>query len=164
MSRVSEFFKSMFRRDSSGETESSNRCQDCDCPLKTESMGPRLLERCPQCRGIWLSLAQLKEILDQVSHKVEEEMATVESDGEAEIAHTFAPERVKRSCPSCAQEMDNFKFENTGIWVDACQEHGIWLDQGELKLIAQRRQSQSEEQSDPGTVLDAVSDLILGSL
>jgi Zn-finger nucleic acid-binding protein len=127
-------------------------------------MGPRTLERCPECRGIWLPHAQLKEILDQVSHKVEDDLETVESDGQADIAHTFAPSRLKRKCPSCAEEMGNFKFEETGVWVDTCPtNHGIWLDQGELKLLAQKRQSNGQEH-DTGEVMDAVSDLILGSL
>ena len=90
-------------------------------------------------------------------------MQAVESDGHADIAHTLAPSRIARSCPACSKSMDNFKFEETGVWVDACPDnHGIWLDRGELRLLAQRTQSQPEY--DAGEVMDAVSDLILGSL
>lgn len=136
-------------------------------------MGPRILERCPTCRGIWLSNAQLTEILDHVSHRASsttpedaQDVATVESDGHATIGHTFAPSRVARSCPQCAKEMDNYRFQETGIWIDGCAEsHGIWLDEGELRLIAQRSKAkQVDDGPETGTVLDAVSDILLGSL
>lgn len=164
--RVTEFFKSMFRREPDDVPEQSKtRCYSCDEGLSPEPMGPRLLERCPKCRGIWLYQAQLKEILSQVGQKNEEGLAAVESDGHADIGHTFAPSRKKRSCPACQKEMENYKFEGTGIWIDGCPDHhGIWLDQGELRLLAQRSGKPQDSNQNQGTVLDAVSDLILGSL
>lgn len=159
---VSAFFKRMFDRGPQ-TPESQHTCHQCECRLSAESMGPRILERCPECRGIWISHAQLTEILEQVSHKVEDDLQAVESDGHADIGHTLAPSRLARGCPACSKSMDNFKFEETGVWVDACPDHhGIWLDRGELRLLAQRTQSKPEY--DTGEVMDAVSDLILGSL
>ena len=162
---VSNFFKRMFQRNRGNEPESSHICHDCQKSLVAENMGPRLLERCPECRGIWLSASQLQEILEQVAHKVEN-CDTVESDGHATIGNTFAPSRVSRKCPECAEEMNNYQFEETGIWIDGCPSaHGIWLDQGELRLLVQRTRSKSDsEQYDHGSVIDAVSDLIIGSL
>lgn len=163
---VSEFFKNMFQRTPQVADVAEIHCHICGETLLSESMGPRILDRCPKCRGIWLSQAQLKEILEQVSHKAEGDMAAVESDGHADIGNTFAPSRLARKCPVCAMNMDNFKFEETGIWIDGCpQAHGIWLDQGELRLLAQRTTAPGQDSSgDQGTVLDAVSDLILGTL
>lgn len=62
--------------------------------------------------------------------------------------------------------MENFKFEETGVWIDGCSEgHGIWLDNGELRLISQRAKGKDAAESDDNdTILDAVSDLILGNL
>lgn len=162
--KVSQYFKSLFKREPKARATENNRlCHSCNVPLQAESMGARLLERCPQCRGIWLYRSQLLEILSQVSHKVEGDLAAVEQDGHAEIGNTFAPSRVLRACPECSKEMENFQFEETGIWVDGCPDgHGIWLDNGELRLLAARTNSPRSE--DVGTVLDAVSDLIIGSL
>lgn len=162
--KVSEYFKSLFNREPKArELEKSRQCHSCKVPLQPESMGARLLERCPQCRGIWLYRSQLLEILSQVSSKVEGDLKTVEEDGHAEIGNTFAPSRVLRCCPECSKEMENFQFEETGIWIDGCPDgHGIWLDNGELRLLAARTNSVRSE--DSGTVLDAVSDLIIGSL
>lgn len=161
--KVSHYFKRLFHREPGSEVSQERCCHSCAAALNQETMGARILERCPKCRGIWLSRAQLLEILNQVSHKVEGDLATVEQDGHAEIGNTFAPSRVLRACPECKREMDNFKFESTGVWIDGCPDsHGIWLDNGELRLLAARTNTPSVQ--DPGTVLDAVSDLILGSL
>lgn len=163
---ATEFFKAMFHRSPRLDQEAENRCHTCNLALVDEAMGARLLERCPKCRGIWLSHAQLTEILDQVKHRAEADLATVESDGHADIGNTFAPSRLARGCPHCGVAMHNYKFEETGIWIDGCPAaHGIWLDQGELRLLAGRMGGTNAEDSpDQGTVLDAVSDLILGTL
>lgn len=157
----------MFQRVREVNPGESHVCHTCEKSLVAENMGPRLLERCPECRGIWLSCLQLKEILQQVSHKVTvESTEVVESDGHASIGHTFAPSRLQRKCPECADPMDNYQFEETGIWIDGCKEtHGIWLDEGELRLIAERTWHRpAGGVTEQGAVLDAVSDLIIGSL
>lgn len=160
---VTEFFKNIFHREPE-EAGLEPECHTCKVPLAPESMGPRLLERCPKCRGTWISRAQLREILDQASERLEEGVAAVESDGHADIGHTFAPSRLARGCPQCQKNMDNFKFEETGVWIDSCPEgHGLWLDEGELRLLAQRK-ARPPSTINHGTVLDAVSDLIIGSL
>ena len=169
---VSEFFKNMFRRRTSPAEVGGNSCRICDCTLEPESMGPRVLERCPQCRGIWLSQAQLTEILSHVTQHLSpdspenKDAATIDSDGEASIGHTFAPSRKPRSCPQCAADMENYRFEETGIWIDGCPEsHGIWLDEGELRLIAERSKAkQFDDAPETGSVMDAVADVLLGSL
>lgn len=161
--KVTEFFKNIFRREPE-ETVNELKCHTCKVSLSPESMGPRLLERCQECRGTWISQAQLKEILEQAAESLEEGVAAVESDGHADIGHTFAPSRLARGCPQCKLDMENFKFEETGIWVDSCPDgHGIWLDEGELRLLAQRK-AKGPAAPNQGSVIDAVSDLIIGSL
>lgn len=41
---------------------------------------------------------------------------------------------VPRPCPVCGSIMNMTQVE--GVTVDTCEEHGIWLDRGELELIA----------------------------
>jgi len=128
-------------------------------------MGARVVNRCPECRGVWLTQAQLAEILDEVADPdtVGKE-STVEFDGQADIGHTFAPSRKARTCPVCQTDMMNYKFEDSGIWIDGCPSHGLWLDNGELRLLAQRRGKASPGVEEDGEVLDALSDLIAGTL
>ena len=165
--RVSEFFKKIFQRTPSELSDDTVRtCHGCACSLEATSVGPRLFHRCPKCSGTWLAASQLEEILSQAMLKAPDAIDTVESDGESEVGHTLAPSRVARTCPCCPAPMNNYKFEDTGVWIDACPEgHGIWLDSGELKLLVKRRQNQlSRNDSDTGTVVDAVTDLLLGTL
>lgn len=127
-------------------------------------MGRRTLERCPKCLGIWLTRTELEALLTQVSEDTDAGLAVSDSDGEASIGHTFAPSRLSRACPECQEAMENYRFDETGIWIDGCNAgHGIWLDQGELRLIISR-QTNRESDEGPDDIVDAVSDLILGSL
>ena len=41
-----------------------------------------------------------------------------------------------RRCPVCQAAMTIAK--RGSIEIDVCEEHGVWLDQGELKAIAER--------------------------
>lgn len=38
-----------------------------------------------------------------------------------------------RSCPVCSKEMRQDQKES--VTIDVCEEHGIWLDKGELPTI-----------------------------
>ncbi|MFW6164293.1 MAG: zf-TFIIB domain-containing protein [Planctomycetota bacterium] len=38
-----------------------------------------------------------------------------------------------RSCPVCGEAM--IKERERGVTIDVCDEHGIWLDKGELEAI-----------------------------
>jgi hypothetical protein len=114
---------------------------------------------------MWLSRENLLQLIDPDEATAEKASRVVDADGQADVGHTFAPSRLPRACPSCNQAMENFAFDESGIWLDACnQGHGIWLDQGELKLLAKRRRNGDPGDDDDGAALDAVSDLILGSL
>ena len=46
-------------------------------------------------------------------------------------------------CPKCAKEMRHRTVPDS-IVVDYCEEHGVWLDAGELELLLRRRESQGE--------------------
>ena len=45
----------------------------------------------------------------------------------------------ERECPICKQRMES--FEEQGVIIEACEEHGIWLDRGELEAILHRVRS-----------------------
>jgi len=165
ISRVSKFFQNLLNSESKVE-ESSSVCRTCQKPLRILEKGEHGLEKCVQCEGIWIARDRLEALLSKTEGTGSRESSPVDLDGEADVGNTFAPSRVHRMCPACGEEMENFVFEGTGIWIDGCPHgHGIWLDRGELKLLAKR----TGEGSKPGRAeedlaLDAVSDLILGSL
>ena len=158
-SRVFNFLK-RFQKESSSKN-SGRICHSCRVDLQPIE-GTEGGERCPECLGLWLSRSHLQSLVERVDVDAD---SPVELDNQAkqvDIANTYAPSRHARVCPECSSEMDNFRFEETGIWLDAClQGHGVWLDSGELRLITQRRQGQAIGGEE---LVDAVSDLILGNL
>lgn len=46
------------------------------------------------------------------------------------------------SCPICKQTMEKRKIPQ-GLVIDYCDEHGVWLDVGELEAIAASAAGQS---------------------
>ena len=45
----------------------------------------------------------------------------------------------KRKCPICSEQM-HVEVQH-GVRIDACEQHGIWLDRGELSNIVSRIRS-----------------------
>jgi Zn-finger nucleic acid-binding protein len=70
-----------------------------------------------------------------------------------EISHeSFNPTSLTRICPGCDAEMDRAQFHySSGIWIDTCpNNHGVWLDGGELQEtrnfgVRQRTEITAEE-------------------
>jgi Zn-finger nucleic acid-binding protein len=51
--------------------------------------------------------------------------------------------RQIRRCPVCAEEMNS--ETQFGVCVDLCEEHGIWLDKGELESLLSRKEGRWRE-------------------
>ena len=49
----------------------------------------------------------------------------------------------RRLCPVCLAPLTRERFR--GEWIDGCEEHGLWLDNGEIeRILARRRHSLTE--------------------
>jgi len=57
----------------------------------------------------------------------------------ASLANTFSSEQiVYRKCPVCSKIMNRVNFgKSSGVIIDECQLHGVYLDPGELLRILQ---------------------------
>ena len=51
----------------------------------------------------------------------------------------------ERPCPVCGEKMK--LAERTGTEIDICEEHGVWLDAGELAAIVTRVKRQQRHKS-----------------
>jgi Zn-finger nucleic acid-binding protein len=114
-------------------------CPDGHGPLETlELPGDDTaieLGRCPQCLGLFLPLGSLERLLDQA-------VAPVWS-VDRQLLHNLA-ERPRadsgpvryRPCPSCGDLMNrSLQGKRSGVVVDRCRDHGLWLDAGELRQL-----------------------------
>ncbi len=138
------------------DCDSPRICPRCSVKLKTIDLklnGTFLIDRCDQCLGLFFDPGELEALL------------------EATVTHTFLIDRTGLDginlhrqpeqypvayikCPVCSELMNRVNFGvRSGVVVDRCKAHGVWLDGGELrhlfewmklggKLLDQERQEQ----------------------
>ncbi|HZP26710.1 MAG TPA: zf-TFIIB domain-containing protein [Dehalococcoidia bacterium] len=108
------------------------------CPRCQAELTPRQefhgieVDFCPSCEGRWLDLGELDQLEATVESTPDERRAT--------IRYSERPSELH--CPVCGQAMTAFDYRAYNLELDACDEHGYWLDAGEegrvREIIAQR--------------------------
>lgn len=107
---------------------SGRRCPRCDRDLVVERIGPNRVERCPGCRGVWIAAAEFNELVGDLDRR--------EAVRARERVHAGEEALGYLACPRCGEIMARRNFGRTsGILVDTCKRHGIWLDRGELRRV-----------------------------
>ncbi|HEX8960627.1 MAG TPA: zf-TFIIB domain-containing protein [Geobacteraceae bacterium] len=138
------------------ECESERICPRCNVRLETIDLkidGKFLIERCETCLGLFFDPGELEALLQATVSNV----FTVDR-GELDVinrtmrAADYGVSYIK--CPVCTKIMNRVNFgAKSGVIVDRCREHGVWLDGGELrhlfewmkaggKILDQERQEQ----------------------
>jgi len=121
------------------ETGSEMPCPQCERPLNVIEVGttpPMTIERCGGCFGIFFNPGELEAVLH---HQTED---AVRFDGLmlAQVASDFQRRRevTYRKCPMCLEPMSHVNFGGrSGVIVDRCMEHGLWLSGGDLRRLAE---------------------------
>lgn len=98
----------------------------------TRGFGSAVVDECRTCHGLWASPEAFAALVQR---------AVDAAKGSA--VPSVAPELpadavvVYRRCPDCSGLMHRRNFERvSGVIVDECRAHGIWMDPNELELIA----------------------------
>jgi len=99
------------------------------------SLGPFLIERCSVCYGLFFDPGELEQLLDQgvsgafvIDYAMLDKLAA-EQRGRRETVKYI-------SCPVCGKLMNRINYgTRSGVVIDRCREHGVWLDAGELKRL-----------------------------
>lgn len=113
-------------------------CPRCDLPMKTIDLkidGTFLIERCEECMGMFFDSGELEALIKatvknvhQVNHKKLKELYALQRHDEYGIAYI--------KCPVCATIMNRVNFgQRSGVILDRCPDHGLWLDGGELRHL-----------------------------
>ena len=104
------------------------RCPSCDKALNCETFHGQTIDRCPLCDGIWLDESELGPVVRQ-SGSPDSPSATPKpcSDG--------------LTCPKCNGSMAPFNYaHDSRVFLNKCAScGGIWLESGQLELLAQYR-------------------------
>jgi Zn-finger nucleic acid-binding protein/ribosomal protein L40E len=120
-----------------------------DCPrcengtrLVGVPVGDHYGEACPRCEGLWLEQAVFSQVVRDLSSDARQ---TVAGSGLASPLAKPATETTRPfestvryvPCPHCRVRMSRQNYLRvSGVIVDTCPEHGIWLDRDELRRVA----------------------------
>ncbi len=105
-------------------------CPRCKIPLQIHHYRETELDLCPTCAGLWLD---------------SDEFRILTSERDVYIDPTV-PQKYKKKplpseagylpCPRCNRLMSRKNFKKiSGVLIDVCSHHGVWLDSGELDQI-----------------------------
>ncbi len=149
---------------------SGRLCPHCHKPLQVIDLdlnGSFQIERCKECFGLFFDPGKIETLLEcavsNVSDSNWRHLDAINSD------RYQVDEKVKYiKCPVCQAFMSRVNFGyRSGVVIDRCTPHGIWLDSGEIthlmewkKAGGQLMQDQQtafenrQEKNNPGTVHD----------
>lgn len=115
-------------------------CPDCNIPLNTinflsinsDKNGKFEIERCDKCYGLFFDPGEIEELLEKSVSGVfqinQKQMRSINRDRyqkESNIRY--------RKCPVCRSYMQRSNYAHrSGVVVDRCYQHGIWLNNGEI--------------------------------
>ncbi len=139
-------------RETADEKRIHARCPRChETKLVQYALGTVALQACGRCQGSFLAADEWDALLDAFTNAPLPPIVIPEAPAENQVAsftpyRTAPPEKVDAApdldeavrCPTCGDETERFEFAGvTGIVVDVCRLHGIWLDRGELARVVQ---------------------------
>jgi len=118
--------------------ESDRICPRCDVPMPTIDIkleGRFLIERCTSCMGMFFDLGELETVLSKsVDNVFHIDYQLLEALKNAKRHDDFPVTYIK--CPDCRKLMNRLNFgAQSGVIIDKCRDHGIWLDGGELRQL-----------------------------
>ncbi|HIJ87501.1 MAG TPA: hypothetical protein HPP97_07405 [Desulfuromonadales bacterium] len=119
------------------ELESERTCPRCAVNLKTIDLninGRFLIERCNQCLGLFFDPNELEALLEATVTNVfsidRKQLDSINSLKKGDYGVSYI------KCPVCSTIMNRVNFGvKSGVIVDRCREHGVWLDGGELRHL-----------------------------
>ena len=109
------------------------------CPVCTVDMAPTFYETamiysCPDCRGTFMPLDQLQAITNNETQPRSRDEHLEALDRACEKLPLLDHIRAPIPCPWCDEPMERSVFDDSsGIGIDQCAAHGVWLDPGELE-------------------------------
>ena len=106
-------------------------CPRCAIPLEMIRLRDNELDICPVCHGMWLDTLEFKRL---TSERDVYEDDTVSK----EFQKKAIPQKEIKylPCPRCKNLMIKRNFKKiSGVIIDLCRLHGVWLDPGELEQI-----------------------------
>jgi Zn-finger nucleic acid-binding protein len=114
---------------------SDRLCPHCHKPLQVIDLdikGLFQIERCADCFGLFFDPGKIENLLENtVSNVFDSNWRHLDAINEDRYQ---TDEKVKYiKCPVCQTFMNRVNFRyRSGVVIDRCTQHGIWLDSGEI--------------------------------
>ena len=115
-------------------------CPVCDITLERMDIGLRervVAHHCDKCDGLFLNHNDLKKSIDAQSKgvtRVNPKLLRFVLDNPR--YEKQSTKRFYRKCPLCSVMMVRVNYKSvSGVIIDKCMEHGVWLDGGELQQL-----------------------------
>ena len=127
--------------------DGSGRCPDCRLDLVAHAFGAVGYSECPRCSGLFLRREAFEAVTKDADTRAKVRLAEPAAATPAATGPAVATPGGKapsgvlpavryRPCPSCAKLMNRSNYGGgSGIVLDACRDHGLWFDKGELAAI-----------------------------
>jgi Zn-finger nucleic acid-binding protein len=111
------------------------RCKEAMHTIDLKLGGKFLIERCNTCMGMFFDPGELEALLDKsvsnvyhIDYQQLQNLKAVKRHDEYPVTYI--------NCPICQKFMNRINFGTaSGVIVDTCKGHGIWLDGGELRHL-----------------------------
>jgi Zn-finger nucleic acid-binding protein len=110
------------------------RCPRCKAALRSRSLGELALIECSSCGGLWIS----HETFERLCDRADQQELTRRLLGARPAPTGVVSENAVAylPCPLCATMMNRRNFAHiSGVILDVCREHGLWLDHTELEKV-----------------------------
>ena len=146
--------------------EQSLQCPGCRSFMKKVERAGITVDECPSCKGSWYDRSELEQLLRKSKSDLHptvvedeiQEQPTQDSPGWPRASKSKFQQPVKggafsrrktqktpstpfnsayRKCPHCSDMMNSNNYLKSGIIVDVCRKHGIYLDHGEFEDLHQ---------------------------
>lgn len=96
-------------------------CPRCNTALTEQKFKSIEIDRCPDCKGLWLDFHEMDALEDNVM-----------DDDRRKGTMEYARRESDIACPHCDAVMETFNYRANDLPIDHCpNQHGYWLDKGE---------------------------------
>lgn len=117
------------------------------------------IDICKVCAGVWLDFGELTTIIETKERTWPENIINKVLSSTGTSGVSFEEQDRKLFCPKCEAVLPPANYQgNSGVIVNACENnHGLWLDAGELAKIQiymerwQAISGKSVSMSEPGS-------------
>jgi Zn-finger nucleic acid-binding protein len=110
-------------------------CPRCDAPLEHKKLKGIEIDRCSECKGLWLDHPELDELED-----------TVLDNDQLKGTMVYAVRSSDITCPVCNGVMRTFNYRAYDLPIDECEaQHGFWLDENEEKRVLELMKQRTKD-------------------